>query len=71
MTTRQVTGRLTARDLTAEDLDSAFDVRSRSFGRLRPSLRTWWNDVQRGSINEHRAIGAFDGERLLAQARVR
>jgi predicted acetyltransferase len=71
MTTGRATGRLITRDLTTDDLDAAFDVRSRSFGRLSPSLRGWWNDVQRESINEHRAIGAFDGERLVAHAKVR
>src|ERR1019366_9363780 len=71
MTMGQATGRLITRDLTADDLDAAFDVRSRSFGRFSPSLREWWNDVQRESINAHRAIGVFDGERLLAHARLR
>jgi predicted acetyltransferase len=71
MTMGQATGRLITRDLTADDLDAAFDVRSRSFGRFSPSLREWWNDVQRESINAHRAIGVFDGERLLAHARFR
>lgn len=65
------TGRLTARDLTVDDLDAAFDVRSRSFGQLDPSMRDWWNNVQHDSINEHRAIGIFDGQRLLAQGKVR
>ena len=65
------TTRLALRDLTADDLDAAFEVRSRSFGLLSPSLRDWWNDVQLESYNEHRAIGAFDGERLVAHAKVR
>lgn len=62
---------LQTRDLTTDDLDAAFDVRSRSFGPLEPSLRDWWNGVQQESINEHRAIGVFDGERLLGHAKVR
>jgi predicted acetyltransferase len=62
---------LRTRDLTTDDLDSAFDVRSRSFGPLNPSMRRWWNDVNQESINEHRAIGVFDGGRLLAHAKVR
>lgn len=62
---------LRTRDLTDGDLDAAFDVRSRSFGPLESSLRHWWDDVEQGSINEHRAIGVFDGDRLLAHARVR
>lgn len=65
------TGSLHTRDLVADDLDAAFDVRNRSFGPLNPSMRDWWNDVQQESINEHRAIGVFDGERLLAHAKVR
>jgi predicted acetyltransferase len=62
---------LRTRDLTTDDLDSAFDVRSRSFGPLDPSMRDWWNEVQHESINAHRAIGVFDDERLLAHARIR
>ena len=64
-------GELRTRDLTGEDLDAAFGVRSRSFGPLDPSMRDWWNGVQQQSINERRAIGIFDGERLLAHGRVR
>jgi len=62
---------LQTRDLTTDDLDAAFDVRSRSFGPLNPSMRDWWNDIQQDTIKEHRAIGVFDGERLLAQGKVR
>ena len=62
---------LRTRDLTTDDLDSAFDVRSRSFGPLDPSMRDWWNEGQHESINAHRAIGVFDGERLLGHAKVR
>lgn len=71
MTMGHSTGRVTIRDLTSEDLDAAFDVRSRSFGRLVPSLRDWWDGVQRETIHEHRAIGAFDGDLLMAHARLR
>jgi len=71
MTMGQTTGSLQTRDLTSDDLDAAFDVRSRSFGPLNPSMRDWWNDIQHESIKEHRAIGVFDGERVLAHARVR
>lgn len=66
----QAASRLTTRDLTMDDLEMAFDVRSRSFGVLGPALRGWWNDLQRRSIDGHRAIGVFDGRRLLAHARV-
>jgi len=71
MTMGHVTGQLTMRDLTTDDLDAAFDVRSRSFGRLSPSMRDWWDRIQQESMNDHRAIGAFDGEVLVAHARVR
>ena len=66
----RATGQLTTRDLTVDDLDAAFDVRSRSFGLLDPSMRDWWDNIQHESIKEHRAIGIFDGERLLAQGKV-
>lgn len=71
MTMGQATGRLTMRDLTTDDLDTAFDVRSRSFGRLSPSMRDGWDRIQQESMNDRRAIGAFDGEVLVAHARVR
>lgn len=64
-------GSLRTRDLTTDDLDSAFDVRERSFGPLDPSMRDWWNGIHQESIKEGRAIGVFDGERLLAQGKVR
>ncbi|MHB8273581.1 MAG: GNAT family N-acetyltransferase [Dermatophilaceae bacterium] len=62
---------LRTRDLTSDDLDAAFDVRSRSFGPLNPSMRDWWNTALPESVDERRAIGVFDGERLLAHAKVR
>lgn len=71
MTKGQANGRLTMRDLTSDDLGAAFDIRSRSFGRLSPSLRDWWDGMQQETIREHRTIGAFDGDLLLAHARVR
>jgi len=65
------TGSLRTRDLTTDDLEAAFDVRSKSFGRLDPSMGDWWNDIQQQTITEHRSIGVFDGGRLLAQRKVR
>jgi predicted acetyltransferase len=70
MTTGQATGRLTTRDLTPDDLDAAFDVRSRSFGLLSASKRGWWDTLQQKHMKERRSIGVFDGQRLLAHARV-
>jgi predicted acetyltransferase len=69
MTTGQAAGRLTTRDLSIDDLDAAFDVRSRSFGPLSPAKRGWWNALQEASISQRRSIGVFDGSRLLAHAR--
>ncbi len=34
-------------------------------------MRSWWNAVQQQSISEHRAIGIFDGQRLLAHGKAR
>lgn len=59
------------RDLTTDDLEPAFHVRSRPFRPLNPSMRDWWSTIQIEAINEHRAIGVFEGERLLAHATVR
>jgi GNAT superfamily N-acetyltransferase len=70
MTTGQAAGGLTTRDLTTDDLDAAFDVRSRSFGRLSASKRGWWDTLQQKHISQRRSIGVFDGRRLLAHARV-
>lgn len=69
MTTGQAAGRLTTRDLRVDDLEEAFDVRSRSFGPLSPSKRGWWNALQEKYINERRSIGVFEGQRLLGHAR--
>ena len=71
MTMGSTIGGVSTRDITGEDLDAAFDVRSRSFGRLGDSARGWWDEVQRESIEGQRAIGVFGGDRLLAYARVR
>ncbi len=70
MTIGPTIGGVTTRDITGDDLAAVFDVRSRSFGRLSDSARGWWDEVQRESIEGHRAIGAFVGDRLLANARV-
>jgi len=64
-------GSLRTRDVTPDDLESAFDVRSRSFGPLDPSMRDGWNNIQLESIKGRRAIGVIAGERLLAHAKVR
>ena len=64
-------GSLRTRDLTTDDLDQAFDVRNRAFGPLDPTMRDWWNDIQKETIRARRAIGVFDGDRLLAHGKCR
>jgi len=54
-------GSLRARDLTTDDLESAFGVRSRSFGPLNPSMREWWNTIQIESIEDGLLDAAFAG----------
>ena len=62
---------LTIRDLTADDLDQAFDVRLRSFGPLEPGGRAWWDRLQLAVIAQGRALGAFEDGRLVATAKAR
>jgi predicted acetyltransferase len=67
MTTEQ----LELRDLTHDDLDAAFAVRTRSFGKLDGSLRGWWNRDQEELIASRRILGVFAGEQLVATAKAR
>lgn len=62
---------LEVRDLTSDDHDQAFAVRTRSFGKLDDSMRGWWNALHDELITQRRLIGVFDGERLVAQAKSR
>lgn len=60
---------LRVRDLTSADHDEAFAVRTRSFGPA--SDRGRWDSIQDELIAQRRAIGVFDGDRLVAQAKAR
>src|SRR5680860_839419 len=62
---------LELRDLTSADHDQAFAVRTASFGKLDASMRQWWNSLQDELIAARRAIGVFDGRRLVALAKAR
>lgn len=62
---------LRARDLTSDDLDAAFAVRTRSFGRSDPSVRGWWEGLERELMEQRRTLGVFDGDRLVGQAKIR
>jgi len=66
-----IQGDLQVRDLTGDDHDQAFDVRTRSFGKGDPSTREWWNTVQDTSIAQRRVLGVFDGDRLVGSAKAR
>jgi predicted acetyltransferase len=45
------------------------DLRCRAFGRLSEGRRASWATQSEPVIREHRALGAFDGSRLVAMAR--
>lgn len=62
---------LTTRDVTEQDFDQALGVRSRSFGPLVPGTRDRWEAMLRDCILARRMIGVYDGDRLVAHARVR
>lgn len=60
---------LTTRELTVDELDAAFDVRTSAFG---PSGRgDWWDRLQRELTEAGRTIGVYDGDRLVAHAKTR
>ncbi len=58
------------RDLTPDDLGAALDVRNRSFGPLDPARRGWWTSLQTHAAEQGRLLGAFQGGRLAATARI-
>jgi predicted acetyltransferase len=58
------------RDCVVDDLDAALDVRTRSFGPMPEASRSQWRTMQERAIDEHRLLGAFDGARLVAMARI-
>ncbi|MEU0565365.1 GNAT family N-acetyltransferase [Nonomuraea sp. NPDC005983] len=58
------------RDITPDDLDAVLDIRKRSFGLLpAPEAELWRSMVK--TLPEGRYLGAFDGGRLAASARLR
>ncbi|WP_228010369.1 GNAT family N-acetyltransferase [Nonomuraea phyllanthi] len=59
------------RDLTPEDLDDVLDLRKRAFGPLSSSDNDTWRRAVLPSLGEGRYLGAFDGSRLAAAARLR
>ncbi|MEU6714795.1 GNAT family N-acetyltransferase [Nonomuraea sp. NPDC046802] len=59
------------RDLTPDDLDDVLDLRRRSFGPLSAADQDKWRQAVLPVLDERRYLGAFDGSRLSAAARVR
>jgi predicted acetyltransferase len=59
------------RDLTPEDLDDVLDLRKRSFGLVSASDADRWRRATIPLLGEGRCLGAFDGSRLAAAARLR
>ncbi|MCC5579351.1 GNAT family N-acetyltransferase [Microtetraspora sp. AC03309] len=58
------------RDLTADDLDAVLDNRKRAFGPLSGGDAETWRQMVAPLLPEGRYIGAFDGSRLVATARI-
>jgi predicted acetyltransferase len=58
-------------DLTETDLELALDIQSRSFGPMPESRREGWLRSRVEAIAGGRLIGAYDGSRLVAHARLR
>jgi len=59
------------RDLTADDLDAVLDIRKRSFGLLAVADAQTWRAAVLPTLAQGRYLGAFDGDRLVATARLR
>ncbi|MGP3916228.1 GNAT family N-acetyltransferase [Nonomuraea sp. 10N515B] len=59
------------RDLTPEDLDDVLDIRKRSFGPLSAADAERWRRSTIPLLGEGRYLGALDGSRLTAAARLR
>lgn len=68
-TVRPVTD-LRVRDLVPADHDAALDVRLRSFGPLPSDGLAWWDPVFEQTVAARRALGVFDGDLLVASARI-
>ncbi|MFI6323113.1 enhanced intracellular survival protein Eis [Nonomuraea sp. NPDC050556] len=59
------------RDLTPDDLDGVLDIRKRSFGVLSAADREQWRKTVLPQLEAGRYLGAFDGARIAAAARLR
>ncbi|WP_084957978.1 GNAT family N-acetyltransferase [Thermoactinospora rubra] len=59
------------RELTPDDLDALLDVRTRAFGPVPPADVPVWRETSAVAMAEGRLLGAFDGARLAASARLR
>lgn len=59
------------RDLTPDDLDGVLDIRKRSFGVLSAADQEQWRATVTPVLAEGRYLGAFDGTRITAAARLR
>jgi predicted acetyltransferase len=59
------------RDVTPDDLDAVLDVRKRSFGPVSAPLAQRWRRATMPILGQGRYLGAFDGARLVAAARLR
>ncbi|GGT23240.1 enhanced intracellular survival protein Eis [Nonomuraea spiralis] len=59
------------RDLTPDDLDDVLDLRKRSFGPISGAEVERWRRTVTPTLGEGRYLGAFEGGRLAASARLR
>ncbi len=58
-------------DITRDQLDTLWDIRNRSFGHTPASEREQWRKNQDEVIDQRRLVGVYDGDRLVAGARIR
>lgn len=61
---------LHSRDIGVDDLDALMDVRTRSFGPLPATQRQVWQTKLQTFVDDRRAIGVFDDDRLVAGGRL-
>ncbi|MEU7003986.1 GNAT family N-acetyltransferase [Nonomuraea sp. NPDC046570] len=59
------------RDLTLDDFDAVLDSRQRAFGLLSAADVERWRAMAESTFADGRYLGAFDGARLVATARLR
>jgi predicted acetyltransferase len=58
------------RHVDPADIGRSFDIRTRSFGLAPASARSEWEARARSAIEQHRSVGAYDGERLVGRAMI-